>query len=865
MSKTETVFRIKAKDQTKATLNRMRKNFVKMGKDVERVGRTMSMTMTAPILLFGASSLKAAGNFEASMNRVRAISGVSGKALEDMTQQAKDLGRTTQFSASEAADAMGFLSMAGFEANQVMGAMPSTLQLAAAAQMDLAQAADISSNVLTGFGLSVTDLAHANDVMIKTTNSANTDLSQLGEAMAQVAPIAAAMGISLEETSAIIGMLGNAGIQGSAAGSSLKGMLASLANPSAEASKRMAELGVNAYDAQGKMRPLTEIIDSLGKAGMDGGDALKIFGKIAGPGMAALVNQGSDALVNLTSELENSAGTAEKAANIQMEGFNGAIKKLKSAFEGLQIAIGDSGLLEWFTKFIEKMSTFIGKMASVDKSTMKTAVAFSLIVAALGPMNILLGKSMILYGQMPGKIKNAKKAMNTLKVAIGGVNVATLGWVAVVAAVLGAMLVIWANWGDEIKSFLSNVWGGITTGWKKSMEFLSKITEAGLQYIGDAWGWLKDTIFKVMQPVLDWLVKAYSAVYGFIIEGVGKVIQKFGQLLSWVAKAPGAPQWIKDMAGDVDTFGLSVENFGKDLDLGQMAKSGVDKLKSGINGVTDYMEGIEWGDKWDGFQKGFGNQTELVKQQFADMLSSLGMEDIMSKLGLSDTEVAVNATGTNTNGEDGSSEETPALINLDAESSYLDGIIEKMHLAESTATGMIGTLNSGFSGLGNIIGNTFGQLITSMVESGKQTIMLGRMFKSFTIGLISDLVAIIAKAMIANFLLSALGLGASTGFIANGLRGMGGLAGLDGKKAEGGHTGLGKTFLVGEKGPELFTPTNSGTITPNNQLSGNVTNNNSITIQSDGNIFSDPLALRRVAEEINEELDKVQNTYYATS
>lgn len=184
------------------------KSLQKTGRQMQRTGKAMTKAITVPVAGFGALIAKTAGDFEASMNQVGAVSGATGNQLDELRKTARDLGATTQFSASEAADAMKFLSMAGFDANQTIEALPGTLQLAAAASLDLGDAADIVSNILSGYGIQVEELSRVNDVLVKTFTSANTDLRQLGEAMKYAGPVASAAGVQFEEAAAAIGLMG---------------------------------------------------------------------------------------------------------------------------------------------------------------------------------------------------------------------------------------------------------------------------------------------------------------------------------------------------------------------------------------------------------------------------------------------------------------------------------------------------------------------------------------------------------------------------------------------------------------------------------------------------------------------------------
>jgi len=371
--------------------DRLQGRFQKLGDSMKSVGRTMSTRVTLPILALGAVALKVGGDFEQGMNQVRAVSGATGDQFEALREQAKELGRTTQFSASQAAEGMSFLAMAGFEANEILGAMPATLQLAAAGQLELGEAADIASNILTGYRMTTEELTHANDVLVKTFTSTNTNLQQLGEAFKFVAPVASAAGMQFEEASAAIGLMGNAGLQASLAGTALKGAISRLLSPTSEAAEIMERLGINALDSSGDLLPLVNIVGQLEDSGAKTADMLEIFGLRAGPGMSALVSQGSEALRELTEELENSGGTAERIGKVQMEGFNGAMRRMKSALEGAAIAVSESGLLEMFESLINVLAKGAQAFSELPGPVKTAIVAIAGLAAAIGPLLIAMG------------------------------------------------------------------------------------------------------------------------------------------------------------------------------------------------------------------------------------------------------------------------------------------------------------------------------------------------------------------------------------------------------------------------------------------------------------------------------------------
>ena len=285
-------------------------------------------------------TLAVVADFEAEMNRVRALTSAVSVEFRKLEELAKELGSTTQFSARQAAGGMAFLAQAGFKTNEILGAMPATLRLAAAAQLDLASSADIVSNVMAGFGIKTEDLGSAVDVLTQAFTSANTDLIQLGQAMKLAGPVAKRFGLTFEETAAAIALMGNAGFQSTLAGTALRGTIIRLARDA-------KKFGIEVFDTQGKLLGLAELMDRVNRAGLSETKLFELLGQRAGPAFAALLSQGSGALRDLTRELENSGGRAEAVANIQLEGLKGQTIQLTSAIEGLKIAIGDAGLREF--------------------------------------------------------------------------------------------------------------------------------------------------------------------------------------------------------------------------------------------------------------------------------------------------------------------------------------------------------------------------------------------------------------------------------------------------------------------------------------------------------------------------------------
>ncbi|MGG0757566.1 phage tail tape measure protein [Brevibacillus laterosporus] len=289
--------------------------------------------------------IKTAADFESSMSRVAALSNASAGDLAKLTTKAKELGASTVFSASQAAEGMQFLAMAGYKTNEIIAAMPGLLDAAAAGQTDLGTTADIVSNILSGFGIAAGDTGRVADVLTKAFTSANVDLQMLGYTMKYAAPWAKALGVSLEETAAAAGILGGAGIQAEQAGTTLRGLFARFAKPPKEAAEALDKLGVKLFDSGGRMKSLATILGDLQNAmkGMSSEQktslASIIAGLEAGSGFLALMDAGPDKLRKFTKELENSGGTAGRVSKVQLDNFNGSLVQLESALEGLKIEV----------------------------------------------------------------------------------------------------------------------------------------------------------------------------------------------------------------------------------------------------------------------------------------------------------------------------------------------------------------------------------------------------------------------------------------------------------------------------------------------------------------------------------------------
>lgn len=328
----------------KSGLNKMQ-SIAKTG--FKAVATSVGVVSTAITAALG-GMVKIGSDFEAQMSRVKAISGATEEEFDKLKKQAMDLGKETAFSSSEAAQGMENLAAAGFSVNETMEAMPGLLNLAAASGEDLSVASDIAAAAVRGFGLEASETAHVADVLAANANKTNSSVTETGEALKYIAPFANAAGISLEETAAAIGIMANAGIQGSQAGTTLRGALSRLSRPTDDMIGVMNELGISFYDTNGKMKPLSEQVKMLEQA-MSGltdeqrnNYLVTLYGQESLSGMLALINEGSGELSNLTEEFKNADGAAKETAETMQDNLKGSIEQLGGSIETLGITIFDS-------------------------------------------------------------------------------------------------------------------------------------------------------------------------------------------------------------------------------------------------------------------------------------------------------------------------------------------------------------------------------------------------------------------------------------------------------------------------------------------------------------------------------------------
>lgn len=498
---------------------------------------------------------KASIQFESSMARVRALSNATDKDFKALNQTALYLGKTTEWSASQVASGMQFLSMAGFNAKQTISAMPGLLSLATAGATDLATTSDIASNIMGGFGIDPTDtvqgmsaMNYVSDVLAKTITSANVDMRMLGETMKYVAPVAKTAGMNLQETSAMAGLLGNIGIQGSMAGTTLKSMLLRLASPTGGARKALDSLNISALDANGNIKNMPLLLTEVAKATekMGSGTRLgfikKVFGTEPAAGINKLIEQsGSGALKKYLGIVNQFKGSSQKIASIQLDTTAGQFKLFGSALEGLSISATTS-LLPTIRLITNGLTSVTGSIESFStKYPNASKWVFGLGAAFVVGSVALAGFGLVASG---------------VGTAIGLISLPVVAVVAGVTALAGAVVYLYNRF-ESVRQVFSSFIGGVTSSLSPMVqEFKSSFSGIGQSV---------SIIYSSIKPVVSWIWNLMGGMNTVktIASGLGTVIGFAFKMaltpIKWVFQS------IEFGVGLISTFILKIQSVSTSL------------------------------------------------------------------------------------------------------------------------------------------------------------------------------------------------------------------------------------------------------------------------------------------------------------
>ena len=449
-----------------------------LGNSIAGVGKTI-MPISTAVGGLGIAAVKTAADFDSAMSQVAAVSGATGDDLQSLRDKAREMGEKTKFSASEAAQAMNYMAMAGWKSKDMISGIDGIMNLAAASGEDLATTSDIVTDALTAFGLSAADSGHFADILAAASSNANTNVSMMGETFKYCAPIAGALGFSAEDTAEAIGLMANAGIKSSQAGTALRTIMNNLAGEVKISGQAIGDVTIATTNADGSMRSLSDILADCRVAfgGLTESEkaqaAESLVGKNAMSGFLALMNAAPADIEKLSGAIDNCDGTAEKMAATMQDNLMGQLTILKSQLEELAISFGEM-LMPAIRNIVTKIQEFVDKLNGMDEGTREMVLKIGLLVAALGPFLVILGTTIAKIGTAMKGFVQLANGFNKLKVAvqggtglfgklgaaIGGISAPVVAVVAVIGTLVAAFLHLW-NTNEGFREAIVGTWNTI--------------------------------------------------------------------------------------------------------------------------------------------------------------------------------------------------------------------------------------------------------------------------------------------------------------------------------------------------------------------------------------------------------------------
>ena len=437
-----------------------------VGDNISNVGEKF-LPATAVVAGLGTAAVKTAADFDTGMSKVAAISGATGKDLDALRDKAREMGSKTKFSATEAAAAMEYMAMAGWKTEDMLGGIEGIMNLAAASGEDLATTSDIVTDALTAFGLTAKDSGHFADVLAAASSNANTNVSMMGETFKYAAPIAGALGFSVEDTAEAIGLMANAGIKGSQAGTSLRTIMNNLAGEVKICGANLGEVTIQTTNTDGSMRELSDILaDCRGAFSQlseseQAAAAEALVGKNAMSGFLALMNAGEGDINKLSSAIENCDGQSQKMAETMQDNLEGQLTILKSQLQELAISFGEI-LMPAIRGIVSALQKVADWLNSLSEGTKKTIVTIALIVAAIGPVLIVVGKVISAIGTIMTWVPKIATAIKTVKTALTALHAVMLANpIVLIIAAIAALVAAFITCGTTARA---SVISGSTSG-----------------------------------------------------------------------------------------------------------------------------------------------------------------------------------------------------------------------------------------------------------------------------------------------------------------------------------------------------------------------------------------------------------------
>ena len=534
-----------------------------VGDKVSGVGQKL-LPVTGVVTGLGTAAVKTAADFDSAMSKVAAVSGATGSDFDKLRDKAREMGAKTKFSATEAADAMNYMAMAGWKTEDMLSGIEGVMYLAAASGEDLATTSDIVTDALTAFGLTAGDSGHFADVLAAASSNANTNVSMMGETIKYCAPVAGALGFSVEDTAEAIGLMGNAGIKASQAGTSMRSIMTNLTGDVKLSGAAIGDVTIATTNADGSMRSLSAILADCRVAfgGMTeaekANNAETLVGKNAMSGFLALMNAAPEDIAKVSGAVNNCKDAAKNMADTMQDNLEGQLTILKSQLQELAISFGDL-LMPAVRSIVSGLQGMVDVLNAMLDGVKQVIMIIALLAAALGPVLIIIGKVISAVGTIMTIIPKLAGVINTVKTAFGALNAVMLAnpiaiVIAAIAALVAAFVYLW-NTNEEFRKFWISLWESVKETavqcWQVISAFLSQAWEAIRNTAVSVWNGIRDffsgfwagiqTLFTtVVNAIAGFLSSAWNAVKGTVVSVWTAISQFFTSVWNGIRNVTSA-------------------------------------------------------------------------------------------------------------------------------------------------------------------------------------------------------------------------------------------------------------------------------------------------------------------------------------
>jgi len=525
-----------------------------VGDSISTVG-TKLLPVTAGVVALGTAAVTTAANFETAMSSVKALISSSSTDIEGdmekLEEAARSAGETTKFSATEAAEAMSYMGLAGWSADEMCEGLSGILNLAAASEMDLATASDIVTDYLSAFGLTAADSEMFVDKMAYAMSNSNTSTEQLGEAYKNCAATSTQLGYGLDETTAALMVMADAGIKGGEAGTALSSIMTRLGNNTSGCTDLLAEYGIEVYDAEGNVNSLSNILSGMQDIWADLTDEEKanlayvVAGKTAQSELMTVLGETTGSFQEYQEGLAGCSGTAEDMAAIMQDNLEGQLTILKSQLQELAISFGQM-LLPVIKNVVGVIQNIVDWLNGLDDSTRQIILTVALVAAAIGPMLIVVGKVISAVGTIMTVIPKLVSAFNMVKNAFSALSAVMMAnpimiVVTLIAALVAAFIYLW-NTNEEFRQFWIDLWENIK-------EAVTVAVEAISAFLSEAWETIKTAAQTAWTAISEFFASVWEAI-STTVSNVVTSIQTFLQT-AWKYNPDDYPDGADDNPDDI--------------------------------------------------------------------------------------------------------------------------------------------------------------------------------------------------------------------------------------------------------------------------------------------------------------------------